>query len=139
MKNVYIWLALVLLLLSSAGGFYGGYNLLIQPDGTTIKQPLELLKYTPFTTFYIPGILLIISVGVIGALAIIVTIFQVSYFAKYIIAAGLILTVWMLVYMVLAPEIYRLHYIVLAMGLGELLCGIALDRKENPEILSGGK
>lgn len=133
MKSVYIWLALVLLLLSSAGGFYGGYNLIIQPDGTTIKQPLELLQHTPFKNFYIPGILLIISVGVLGALAIIVTIFQVSYHAKFIVAAGLILTVWMLVYMVLAPEIYRTQYVVLAMGLGELLCGIALDRKDNPE------
>jgi hypothetical protein len=133
MKSVYIWLALILLLLSSAGGFYAGYNLLIQPDGSTIQQPLVLLQHTPFNNFYIPAILLIITVGILGVLSIIVTIFQVSYHAKFTIAAGLILTVWMFVYMVLAPEIYRTQYVVLAMGLGELLCGLALDRKENLE------
>lgn len=121
-------MAILLLLLSGAGAFYASYNLYGQPDGSSIRIPLEILKHTPFQNFRIPAILLFVSVGVLSALAIVVTIFQVTYHAKFIIAAGLILTVWMFVFIVLAPEVYRTQYVVLAMGLGELLCGIALDR-----------
>jgi len=132
MKVIYTWLAIILLFFSSAGAFYGSYHLYGHPDGSSLKLPLDLLKHTPFKNFKIPGILLFVSVGMVGALAIVMTILQISYHAKYIIAAGLILTVWMLVQMVFTAEIYRLQYIVLAIGIAELLCGIALDRDEKP-------
>jgi len=131
MKPINSWLAIILLLFSSAGAFYASYHLVGHPDGSSLKIPVEILKHTPFKNFLIPGILLFISVGVLSLLAIVMIIFQISVHAKYIIAAGLILTVWMLVYMALASEIYRTQYIVLAMGLGELMCGVALDRDEN--------
>ncbi len=133
MKIIYIWLAILLLLLSSAGAFYTSYHLFGYPDGSTLNLTTELLIHTPFTNFYIPAILLFIFVGLLSLLTVIFTIFQIQFHPKLIVACGLILTVWMLVYMVFASEIYRLQYTVLAMGLGELLCGIALDRKDNLE------
>ncbi len=133
MKIIYIWLAIFLLLLSSAGAFYTSYQLFGYPDGSTLNMPTELLIHTPFPNFFIPAILLFIFVGLLSLSTVIFTIFQIQYHPKFIVAAGLILTVWMLVYMALATEIYRLQYIVLAIGLGELLCGIALDRKKPVE------
>lgn len=130
MKIIYVCLVILLLFLSSAGAFYTSYHLTGHPDGSTLNFSAEILKHTPFKNFFAPAVLLFILVGIFGLLSIIFTLFQIRYHAKFVIATGLILTVWMLVYMALSVEIYRLHYIVLAMGLGELLCGIALDRNE---------
>jgi len=135
MKPIIIWLAIILLLFSSAGAFYGGYQLVAHPDGSSLKLSFELLKNTPFPNFKIPGIAFFITVGIFGAITIIFTFQQQQYHAKYITGAGLLLTVWILVEMALAPEIYRRDYIALFLGIAQMLCGLYLDRRKEEENL----
>ncbi|MDQ3051552.1 MAG: hypothetical protein M3Q95_11745 [Bacteroidota bacterium] len=130
MKALYTWAALILLFFSSAGAYFAGYQLVDHSDGSTLKLPLELLEHTPFKNFFIPGILLFISVGITGSLALIVTFLQVRYHAKFVIASGLLLTCWILVKLALTTEIQDVDYLILATGLAEMLCGLALDRKK---------
>ncbi len=137
MKPLYTWAALILLLFSSAGAFIAGYQLAEYPDGSSLQFPLELLQHTPFNNFFIPGILLFISVGILGSLAMVVTFMQVQYHPKYVIAAGLVLTCWSLVQMALTPEIKGADYVILAVGIGEMLCGLALDRNKESKGIKG--
>ncbi len=134
MKPIITWLALILLLISSAGAFYGGYHLVAHPDGSSLKLPIDLLKPTPFKNFKIPGILFFISIGIFGLVTMLFTLFQQQYHAKYITAAGLLLTVWILVLMTLSPEVFRVHYIMLFIGIAQLLCGLYVDKKKQMEL-----
>jgi hypothetical protein len=130
MKIVITWLAVWLLVISSAGAFYVGYHLVGHPDGSSIKLPIEMLKHTPFKNFYIPGIMLFVSVGLFGLLVIVFTVMQQNHHAKYITAAGLVLTVWILAQMALSPSVYQIQYIMLFLGIAQMLCGLALDQKK---------
>jgi len=129
MKNIATWSAIILLAVSSAGAIYNGYHLISHPDGSSVGLSPEMLKYTPFKNFRIPGILLIISIGIFGMLTIFLIIYQQNFHAKYIIASGFMLTVWMLVHLALTPEIYNLQYVILVIGIAQMLCGFSLDKK----------
>lgn len=134
MKVIYIWLAFFLLLLSSAGIFYAGYNTFNHPDGSSIGLTLELLKHTPFNNFLIPGILLVLTTGLPSVVTAVLTLMQVKYYQKCIMASGLMLTMWMLVQMAWAPEIKNIQYVVFFTGIAELFCGIALDDSGRTDI-----
>jgi hypothetical protein len=43
--------------LSAVGG---GLGLVLEPNGSNLGMPLEMLKYSPFSDFLIPGIVLLI-------------------------------------------------------------------------------
>jgi len=48
----------------SLGACYGGIALMISPDGSFFKMPLDLLSNSPFKTFFIPGIILLSTFGI---------------------------------------------------------------------------
>ncbi|MDD3876621.1 MAG: hypothetical protein PHT69_08370 [Bacteroidales bacterium] len=48
----------------SLGAFYGGILLILYPDGSFLRIPLELLSNSPFENFLIPGIILFTTFGI---------------------------------------------------------------------------
>jgi hypothetical protein len=54
----------------SIGAFFGGIALLIHPDGSFLQMPGELLANSPFKSFLIPGIILLITFGILPAFVI---------------------------------------------------------------------
>ena len=57
-------LLIILLGFLSTGAFYGGIGLLIHPDGSLLKMPVEVLANSPFRSFFIPGIILLTTFGI---------------------------------------------------------------------------
>jgi hypothetical protein len=62
--SFYKTLLIFLLVFLAAGAFYGGLTLVIRPDGSIIRMPVEMLSGSPFNSFLIPGIILLIMFGV---------------------------------------------------------------------------
>lgn len=46
------------------GSLSGGGGLILSPDGSLLRMPLELLQYSPFQSYLIPGIILFAGLGV---------------------------------------------------------------------------
>ncbi len=57
-------LLILLLGFLSIGALYGGLALIIKPDGSLFEMPTDILQYSPFKNFLIPGIILFFSFGV---------------------------------------------------------------------------
>lgn len=55
----------------SAGAFYGGIGLIIKPDGSLFQMPVSLLEGSVFSSFFVPGIILMIMFGILPVLSII--------------------------------------------------------------------
>ncbi len=53
-----------LLILLGLGGFAGGAALMLGPDGHIMGFPPDLLKVTPFSSYFIPGLVLFTFVGI---------------------------------------------------------------------------
>lgn len=47
------------------GALFGGGVLIISPDGSLLRMPLELLQHSPFHSYLIPGMILFSGLGVI--------------------------------------------------------------------------
>ena len=58
----------MLLFLLATGGFYGAYMLLADISGAKLGTPISLLDHLPIHTFLVPGIILLIFMGVIPAI-----------------------------------------------------------------------
>lgn len=62
--SFYKTLLIFLLVFLAAGAFYGGLSLVIRPDGSILRMPVEMLSGSPFKSFLIPGIILLLTFGV---------------------------------------------------------------------------
>lgn len=47
------------------GAIFGGMVLIIDPSGELIKMPITLLEHSPFSNFLIPGIILLVMLGIL--------------------------------------------------------------------------
>lgn len=57
----------ILLYFLSFSALFGGFVLIISPNGSLLGIPLTILKYAPFSSFLIPGIILFLLLGVLPA------------------------------------------------------------------------
>ena len=75
---------IALLILLAVGAFFGGWELMHPAaDGSGMGMPLEFLKNSPFTSYFIPGLLLFVVFGV-GSAAIVVAALLRHWTAPYL-------------------------------------------------------
>ncbi len=67
MKNLKFTRNLLIFLLGflSIGAIYGGIVFIIKPDGSIYNIPTEILQNSPFKDFLVPGIILLVTFGLI--------------------------------------------------------------------------
>jgi hypothetical protein len=124
------WLLIVLQFLLGFGAFVSGGFLMAVPDGALMQMPLNMLKYSPFSNFLIPGIILFTMLGVYP-LAVayslwrkpdwrwpeIINPFKHMYWGwAASLAAGVILLVWITVQVLMLQSIAFLHVLYFVWG-----------------------
>lgn len=63
------WLLAALCLLVGTTAIAGGLTLVARPDGSLVQLPHTLLEHSPFTSFLIPGLVLLLVIGCGNAIA----------------------------------------------------------------------
>jgi hypothetical protein len=58
------YVLLLLLLFQGISGLYGGGMLVLDPTGNAMHMSVEVLRYTPFNNFLVPGLFLFLLLGV---------------------------------------------------------------------------
>jgi hypothetical protein len=64
-----VWILLILLVIQGLGGLGGGLSLVLKPDGSIMKMPPSYLEGSPFSDFLIPGLILLLVLGVLPLVA----------------------------------------------------------------------
>lgn len=59
-----VWILSILLALQSIGALFGGLALVVSPSGELLQMPLSMLEGSPFPDFLIPGLILLIILGI---------------------------------------------------------------------------
>ena len=86
-----------IILFTSISSLVGGGQLLYRTDGSTLGMSTELLRYSPFDDFLIPGLFLFIVFG-FGSLAIFISgIKQTWYYARATKIQGILLLLWLII------------------------------------------
>ncbi len=106
----------------------GGFGLVSDPSGIKMDLPLDLLKKSPFTDYFIPGLVLLIVNGVGNALAGIVTFLRNPYAGNLAFFFGAFLSLYMAieVWFIGLQNFSQPLYFIL--GVVELILGLKLSR-----------
>lgn len=121
----------MLLLINGIGAVYGGMHLMFFPDGSSIQLTSEWLRFTPFTNYLIPGIILFIFNGLFSLFVFISILINHSKYLHLVLIQGFILLGWICIQMLLIRTIYFLHIIMLAIGILMIITAAYQLRKRN--------
>ena len=115
----------------AVGAVPAGVAMILQPDGTGLGMSLEMLSASPFRSFMIPGIFLLLVHG-LGNLAAAIGSFRKWRFATPVgMGLGVVLVIWILVQIYYIRPVHVLQLLYLLIGLGEWFLAFRLDSLRN--------
>jgi len=123
-------IAIVALAFLGVSAIMGAVMLIRDPSGHPMQIPQSDLQYTPFHSFLIPGILLLVSQGLLGLVVLGIAIFCKRGYGWWIGFQGCMLFGWITIEVILVRKVVWLHYLYWGLGLLLIACGWALYRKE---------
>jgi hypothetical protein len=103
----------------------GGFRLASNPSGT-LDVPIEWLSNSPFTNYFIPGMVLLIVIGFGNALASMVTFLRKRYTGSTAAALGIFLILYMTIEVWFIDLRNFLQPLYFVLGVTELLLGLKL-------------
>jgi hypothetical protein len=106
----------------------GGFGLVSDPSGTKMSVPLELLNNSPFTNYLIPGLVLLVVIGVGHVFAGIVTFFRHRYAGNISVFFGAVLAFYMITEVWFIGLVNFSQPLYFVLGAVELIFGLNLSR-----------
>jgi hypothetical protein len=130
MKRLFLIFSAVLLLFNGLSALFGGWQLMLQPDGSSMQMSLDWLQYSPFSNYLIPGILLFVVNGLMSILVFILLIIKYKSYPLLVMLQGVLLFGWIAVQVLLLRDIIWIQILYGSIGLVLLLLGWLLRKKK---------
>lgn len=130
MKILLRILAVFLLLFLGFGGIFGAWMLISDPSGGKFHWSLDLLSGIPFKSFLIPGIVLLLTNGILPLIAATCIILNRKYAGWLCAIQGGITIVWLTVQLVMNPDFFvpEMHYPSYGIGVLLVIFGLLIVR-----------
>ncbi|MEQ8424524.1 MAG: hypothetical protein RIA63_07425 [Cyclobacteriaceae bacterium] len=122
-------LSITLLLLIGVSAVGGGFLLMIDPQGSLIQMPFHWIQNTVFHDYFIPGLVLFVSVGLMSLAVAIGSIFRWRQYPLLIITQGLIVVGWIVIQILTLHVVYWLQIVVGGMGICLVIFGVILNSR----------
>ena len=114
---------ILLLLFNSFGALYGGLNLILHPDGSSMHMSPDLLEHSPFQNYLIPGVILFVMNGLFSIFISVAILLRFKSTSWLVLAQGVILVGWIFIQILLIQVIIPLHWIMGSVGIALILLG----------------
>ena len=133
MKPILRILAFFLLLILGIGGLYGGLMLISDPSGKKFEWSLELLNGTPFNSFLLPGIVLLIVNGLLPIYVAVIVGLKKKYANTFILMQGVVVIIWLSVQLLMNSNFFLpvTHYPSYSVGILLVIIGLLLQRQKH--------
>ena len=125
------WLLATLCLSVGITAIGGGLALILRPDGSLLHMPLSMLAHSPFSSFLVPGLLLVFVVGLDALIAGVLVVRDSPIANAAALMAGAALFIWIVAEMLFLRSVHALALGYLAAA-GAIL-GEALRRSRRGE------
>jgi hypothetical protein len=107
----------------------GGAELALAPDGSLVGLPLSLLRYSPFTDFLVPGLLLAGVVGAINTVAGVLVLARKPPAGGEALVGGVAMATWIGVELALLRSFHWLHGVYLALAAAIVVVALVHERR----------
>jgi hypothetical protein len=107
----------------------GGVPLILFPRGDLLHMPLSLLAHSPFHSFLIPGIILLLANGVSSFVALYQLVRRSNGYGWWVAFQGCVISGWIVIEVILIRAVAWPHFFYLAIGLILIAAGLALTRE----------
>jgi hypothetical protein len=114
----------LLLVFNASGALYGGISMVLFPDGSMLGMNISQLQYTPFTSYLIPGIVLLLANGMLSILALAALFTSHKKYGRLVLFQGIILTGWIIIQITMLQVFHPLHLVLGITGIALILLGI---------------
>ena len=105
------------------GAVAGGLALLLEPSGANLGIPLELLENSPFSTYLVPGIVLLTVNGLGSLVGAAESFTRYRYAGETAMGLSVFLVAWIILQVYWIETIHWLHALYLGLGLLEFVLG----------------
>ena len=116
------------------GAVGGGLALVLEPSGSYLGIPLELLKSSPFSTYLVPGIVLILFNGVGSLVGAAASFARHRYAGETAMALGVFLAAWITLQVYWIAGFHWFHALYLGLGILEFVLGWLLREALRKEV-----
>jgi hypothetical protein len=107
----------------------GGIPMILHPEGSPMFLPLDMLRYSPFHSFLIPGIVLLVANGLLSLWVLWLVLRHHRRYGLWVAFQGWVLLGWLLVECWMLREVMWLHYLYGVVALVLVVCGFLLFRR----------
>lgn len=134
MKKILRLTVISLLIITAINAVVAGFLFITDPSGRKLGMSVEYLNFSPFNSYLIPGIVLLVVNGLLNFAAAYAVIKNKAYSSVFVIIQGILLGGWILIQVIMVRDVSILHIIMFSVGLVFTLSGLLLWRmsKENP-------
>jgi len=94
-----------------------GLLMMIEPNGRSLGLSLQLLSNTPFSDFFIPGLILAVIVGGSSLVSLLMIMTKSHWSYKIALLSGFALVIWVIGELLLLPEYHWLQGLYLVVGI----------------------
>ncbi|HSD90651.1 MAG TPA: flavodoxin domain-containing protein [Kofleriaceae bacterium] len=129
------WLLALLLLLVGPPAIGGGLTLVWAPDGSLLHMPPSQLDHSPFSSFLIPGLLLLLVIGVGNTLAAVLVLARSRIADIVAFAAGAALLVFIVTEMVMLRSAHWLQLGYFAMSVLIMAESLRRRARSSPRLI----
>src|SRR5579871_5771720 len=116
-------LAIATLVFLGVTSVIGGVQLIADSSGRMLQMPLSLLDHSPFSSFLIPGIILLTANGLLSIAVLALVLRKASRYGWWIALQGCVIGGWISIQVLLIRQLIWAHYVYWATALILILCG----------------
>jgi len=127
-NRVIVYALAVLQIFVGITAILGGFGLVSDPSGAKMDVPLSLLKNSPFTNYLIPGLVLLIVIGIGNVLAGIVTFLRHRHAGKIAVFSGAFLAIYIIIEVGFIGILNFSQPLYFILGAVELILGLKLSK-----------
>jgi hypothetical protein len=124
--------ALVAVGFLAISAIWGAALLIGDPMGRPMEIPVSILQHSPFHSFLIPGILLLVSSGLLGTVVFVLALVRARAYGLWVAFQGCVLFGWITVEVILLRTVVWLHYVYWGLALILIASGWVLRRDIRP-------
>jgi len=115
-----------LLLLTAINAAVAGVLFIIDPSGHKMGMSVAYIKDSPFNSYLIPGIVLLIVNGLLNFIAAYFVFKKKPFASLLVIIQGILLSGWIVIQVIMVKDISLLHIIMFTIGTTLTISGFLL-------------